>query len=152
LNAVTVTVGVAVPPCGALTDPGAEMEKSGEAIVRVTVVLCVNDPLTPCTAMGYVPLAANAVAVNVSVEVPEPETEGGENDAVTPEGSPVAESATLPPNPPTGDTVIVEPVEFPAEVLTPVGFAEIVKSAFPITSVTVVLWVSAPLIACTVNE
>jgi hypothetical protein len=135
-DAVTVTVGAANPPCGALAVPGTEMEKSGVATVRVTVVLWVKDPLTPCTVIGYVPLAADADAVKVSVEVPDPEIEDGAKDAVTPEGSPVAESATLPLKPPTGDTVIVEPVAFPGEVLTPVGFAEIVKSAFPITNVT----------------
>ena len=52
LNAVTVTVGAADPPCGALAVPGTETEKSGVAIVRVTVVLCDKDPLTPCTVIG----------------------------------------------------------------------------------------------------
>ena len=82
--------------------------------------------------------------------MPEPETEPAENDAVTPEGNPVAESATLPLKLPTAEIVIVDPVALPAEVLTPVGFAEIVKSALPSTRVTVVLWLKLPLTACTV--
>ena len=139
LNAVTVTVGAADPPCGALAVPGTETEKSGVAIVNVTVALCVKDPLTPCTVIGYVPLAADADAVNVNADVPELEIEDGVKDAVTPEGSPVAERATVPLKPPTAVTVIVEPVAFPGEVLTPVGFAASVKSAFPITNVTVML-------------
>lgn len=151
-NAVTVTNGVADPPCGALAVPGAVIEKSGAAIVRFTVAVCVNDPLTPCTVIGNVPAAADADAVNVRAEVPDPDTEAGPNEAVTPVGSPVADRATLPANPPTGDTVIVEPVALPAVVLTPVGLAEIVKSVFPMTNVTGMLWVSAPLTACTVNE
>jgi hypothetical protein len=39
LTAVTVTNGAADPPCGALTDPGAEIEKSGAPVtVTLTVV------------------------------------------------------------------------------------------------------------------
>jgi hypothetical protein len=78
-------------------------------IVRFTAVEFCRLPLVPITAIRYVPAAAEALPVKVSVEVPEPLAMlDGLKAAVTPAGSPLTVSATLDLKLLKGATVIVE--------------------------------------------
>jgi hypothetical protein len=63
----------------------------------VRVVVAVKLPDVPMILTLYCPRLAELVAVNVNVLLPV--VGFGENDPVTPLGSPVAESVTLPLNP-----------------------------------------------------
>ena len=65
----------------------------------------------------------------MSVDVPAPVTEVGANEAVVPEGSPVALSATLPEKPPTMATVTVLVPELPALSANVVGDTDTVNPA-----------------------
>lgn len=73
--------------------------------VRLIFAVCVRVPLVPVTVTLVVPVAAVLEAVNVTVLLPV--VDAGLKLAVTPEGKPLAESATLPVNPPNGETVTV---------------------------------------------
>src|SRR5207245_2754873 len=75
----------------------ALIEKSfvtGAVIVKVTGVLCVALVPVPVTVMVYVPAAA-VPAPSVSVELPPAVTDAGLNEAVAPEGRPLALSETV---------------------------------------------------------
>ncbi len=67
--------------------------------MSVTFEVGFNDPLAP--VMFRVEVAAGVVAAEVMVRVEEPElvTEAGLNEALAPEGRPLALSVTLPENP-----------------------------------------------------
>jgi hypothetical protein len=64
----------------------------------------------------------------VMVELPAPITEGGLNDAEAPDGSPDAESATLPEKPLSALTVAVYDVPFPWTTVWLAGVADTLKS------------------------
>ena len=83
----------------------ADRVKLGAAFtVRLSVVVAVRAPDAPLIVTTKVPMAALALAVNVSVLV---KVAGfGLNDAVTPLGSPVADNVTLPLKPFAGVMVI----------------------------------------------
>ena len=64
-------------------------------------------PPVPVIVIGYVPVRAFLVTINVKSDVPEPGAamEAGLKLAVTPDGTPVAENVMAESNPP--DTVVV---------------------------------------------
>ena len=95
---VMVTVLAPFPPCVTVTDEGeAPIVKLGVAAgltVSAMVALCVSAPETPVIVTVAVPVAAEAEAASVRVDVALP-PEGGvtglvENDALTPLGRPEA--------------------------------------------------------------
>jgi hypothetical protein len=67
----------------------------GAVTVSETLVVCVAEVPVPVTVTGYVPVAVLEPTVMVSVEVPPEATLAGLNDAVAPEGSPLAERPTV---------------------------------------------------------
>ena len=102
--------------------------------VRLTVVVWVKLPDVPVIVTVEVPVAA--VLLTASVRMDEA------NDAVTPEGRPDAVKVTVPLNPPTGATVMVDlPLE-PCVTDTLPGDADKLKSGATVAeilSVTVVV-------------
>ena len=99
---LVVTVEMAlVPllPCVMETLVGlAPMEKSfatGADTASVTVVVWVADAPVPVMVMGYEPTGVLAEVARVSVELPPEVTLPGLNDAVAPEGNPLAERLTF---------------------------------------------------------
>jgi len=79
------------------------------------------------------------VELRVSVEEPEVVIDAGAKLAVTPEGIPLAASATLPVNPFCAETVAVNVVDFPAVSACELGEAVSVKSAVCDTAFTLTL-------------
>ena len=98
--------------------------------VRETVAVCVIPPPVPVMVMVDVPVAAVDATVNVNVEVPEPGAamEVGLKAAVTPVGSPEADSAIAELNPPETVVVMVEVPVAPWATETDVGEAASVKA------------------------
>jgi hypothetical protein len=93
--------------------------------VKLTGVVSVSPPPVPVTVTEDPPRAAVPLAVNVSVEVPDPpEMLDGLNAAVTPDGKPVAERETALLNPPEGVLVMVEVPVLPWITVTVEGDAE----------------------------
>jgi hypothetical protein len=115
-----------------------------EVIVSETVVLWETPPPLALMVIVDVPAAAVLAAVNVSVELPEPGAaiDVGLNAAVTPEGSPLAESDTAELKPPETVVEIVLVPLLPAATERLVGDALSVKlgavAAFTVTGITVV--------------
>ena len=113
-------------------------------IVRETVVLCEMPPPLALIVIVDVPAAAVLLAVKVRVELPEPGAamEVGLKAAVTPAGSPVAESDTAELKPPDTVVEIVLVPLLPAATERLVGDALSVKfgevAAFTVTGITVV--------------
>ena len=101
-----------------------------EPTVSETVVLCETPPPLALIAIVDVPVVAVLLAVNVSVELPEPGAaiDVGLKLAVTPAGSPLAESDTAELKPP--ETVVETVVVFvpPCATDTVVGDADRAKS------------------------
>ena len=96
-------------------------------IVKVTVVLCVALAPVPVTVIVYVPAAA-VPAPSVSVELPPAVTDAGLNEAVAPEGRPLALSETVCAEPLVTAVAMVE-VALPFCVAeTELGLALIEKS------------------------
>ena len=118
LRLVTVVVEVPLPPCAIETDDGDRpIEKSGAAAaftVSENVVECVVAPEVPVTVTVTVPVEALPDAVSVRVDAADPfaggVTEAGENEAVTPAGSPEAESVVAAEKP---LTLVIVPVVVP---------------------------------------
>jgi len=94
-------------------------------MVRLTLMFAFRLPEVLLTVMLTVPVAALLVALSVRVLVVAVLV--GLNEAVTPVGSPDAESVTLPEKPPAGTTVIVLWPLPPCCTLTLAGDAESVK-------------------------
>ena len=94
-------------------------------------------------------------AASVSVELPPPVTETGLNDGVTPEGYPLAESATLSADPLMTAVEIVDVALPPWTADALFGFALIEKSfgtGAVTVRATVVLWVALRAVPVTVTE
>jgi hypothetical protein len=106
--------------------------------VRLSVVEWLRLPEVPVMVTVEVPVAAVLLADKVSVLVEV--VLAGLNDAVTPLGNPLAESATLPVNPFCAAMETVEVPLAPCVTLSAVGETEIPKFAAAVTvSVTVVV-------------
>ena len=113
-------------------------------IVSETLVLCETPPPLALIVMVEVPAAAVLPAVKVRVELPEPGAaiDVGLNAAVTPEGSPVAESDTAELKPPETVVEIVLVPDPLRATATLVGDALSVKfgavAAFTVTGIMLV--------------
>jgi hypothetical protein len=117
--------------------------------VRVAVVERVSDPLVPVKVIVEVAIGVLANVVIVTVDVPDPATDPGENEADAPDGRPVAESATVPVKPFSAEIVRVNVVLLPRATEREVGERAIVKSATGaavMVSVAVAERVSVPLV------
>jgi hypothetical protein len=80
-----------VQPVRPLSNPPLVMPLGGGAVtVRLTVVAWVAVEPVPVTVIVYVPVAVPLPTLKVSVEAPPAVTEVGLNDAVAPEGEPLA--------------------------------------------------------------
>ena len=109
----------------------ALMEKllvTGAVTVRATVVVWVAEAAVPVivTVTGP-PRVAVPLAVRVSVELPPAVTEVGLNEAVTPDGRPLAARATDSAEPETRAVLIVLPPEAPWATERLVGLALMLK-------------------------
>src|SRR5579872_4238988 len=93
------------------------MEKSGGGATglttKVTVVVCVSNPLVPVIDSKYDPATVLDVVLTVSVEAPEPVTDVGLKPAVVPAGNPLTLSPTEPLNPFKAPTLTVYGLEHP---------------------------------------
>jgi len=94
----------------------------------VTVVVWDNVPLAPLIVRVNVPRGAERVVETLIVELPEPVTLDGLNEAVTPLGKPLTLRLTVPENPATEPTDTVYVVELPRFTDRELGDALIVKS------------------------
>src|SRR5579859_5102423 len=107
----TLTVEVPLLPAFTVSEVGlAETVKSGGCtglICRVTFAECVRLPLVPVMVSVYVPATAELLVDTLRVDEPEPLTAVGFSEAVTPVGTPLTLSATLPLNPLSAPTVAV---------------------------------------------
>ena len=122
----TVIVLVPLFPCVTVTELGFAVRlKFGATAaftVRLNVVVFVKLPDVPVMVTVTVPVAAEPLAVNVSVLV---EAAGfGLNPAVTPLGKPEAERVTLPLKPSDGVMVMVLVPLLPWVTVTLFGLAE----------------------------
>jgi hypothetical protein len=97
-----------VPPAATELVVGvAETLKSGPETVIDTLAEWVSEPLVPVMVIVEVPTGVPLPVVIVRVEVPDVLTLAGENDAVAPDGNPVALSATVPAKFPSAPTFTV---------------------------------------------
>lgn len=103
-----------------------KLPTTGAVIVRFTVVVsAVLLAGVPVIVIGYVPAAAVALTVKVSVELPPPvANEAGLKLAVTPAGSVEYDSVTAESNPPTAVLVIVDDPVLPSTTEMALGKAE----------------------------
>ena len=85
-----------------LSEPGTKSVKTGGTTKTWKVVEAVSVPETPVIVAVLFPNAAVLLAVRVNIEVPV--VEGGDQDAVTPAGRPLAARLTAPVNPNSGVT------------------------------------------------
>jgi hypothetical protein len=142
---VTFTVSVAVLPCTTETlgAVGATVKLAGEFTVNAIVVEAVKLPDVPVIVTVAGPVVAVPVAVNVTTL--DPVVGFVANAAVTPLGSPVAASVTLPVNPfaPVTFTVSVELLPWTTETVAAVGASVKLGGKFTV-SVTVVDAVRLP--------
>jgi len=150
-------VDVALPPCTADTLLGfAPIEKSlGAAVtVSVTVVLWIALGAVPVTVTEYGPGVVAAPTLSVSVELPPAATDPGLKDADAPEGSTLAESATVSADPLITAVEMVDVALPPWTADTLLGLALIEKllGAAVTVSVTVVLCVALGAVPVTVTE
>ena len=123
--------------------------------MRDTVVLWLKVPLVPLIVSTKLPIGVRFRVLMVSVEVPAPPvTDDGLNVPVVRDGSPLTLSATVPLKPFTFAIVIVNVVVPGVPTVLPLGLAVMVKSGFGAgftTRVTVVEWLSEPLVPVTVS-
>jgi len=125
-------------------------------IVSETVALCETPPPLALIVIVDVPAAAVLAAVNVRVELPEPGAamDAGLNAAVTPAGSPLAESETAELKPPETVVEMVLVPELPAATERLAGDALTAKSGVAVAETvkeTVVLWETPPPLALIVT-
>lgn len=162
----TVSVTVPVKPCRAgsavtdmLEDPGAPAltvtvvglaDTAKSWIVKVTGAEWVRVPLAPFTVTVYT-FAALLVQERVEVwEAPKVMLEGVKVHA-SPDGDTELVSVTVPVNPLTGATVIVEVAAVPTLTLIVVGLAVTEKSGTATLYVTVALCDRVPVMPVTVT-
>jgi hypothetical protein len=121
--------------------------------VRVTVVVFVGAPaLVPVIVSVRVARCALPAAVIVSAELV-PVTDEGLNVPVTPDGSPLTESATAPEKPAVRVMVTVYVPVFPRRTVSDAGAAERENDPGAVTtSETLVVCVSPPPVPVTVSE
>jgi len=106
-TAVLLIVYVVLPPITTCCVAGLPVSVKF-LTAKVTVVLCVADPLVPVTVnVAFPPGVAAVVATVMVVEPAPPVMVAGLNDAVAPAGKPLAEGVTVPVNPLSAVTVIV---------------------------------------------
>jgi hypothetical protein len=146
-TAVTVIVEVAVPPTLIDAEVGlALIVKSWT--MNVTVAVWVKDPLVPVTVTVKV-VAVAEEQDKVEVWLTPSTILVGVKVHVSPDGETAEVRATVPVNPLTGATVMVEVPEAPTLTLTLVGDAVTVK--FVTVMATVAVWVRLPLVPVTVT-
>jgi hypothetical protein len=147
LTGATVIVELAAVPAVVVTAVGLAVTLKS-VTVTVTVAVWVIAPLVPVTVTVKV---RAVVEEHDNVEVWDaPKTMlAGVKVHVKPAGDTELVSATVPVNPWTGATVIVEVAAVPAVVVTAIGLAVTVKSLT--VTVTVAEWVIAPLVPVTVT-
>lgn len=104
-----------------------KLPATGAVTVRFTVVVSVVVPDVPVMVIGYVPVAADALTVKVSVEVPVPVIDAGLKLAVTPAGSVEYESATAASNPPVTVLVMTDDPVPPCTTETALGEADMLN-------------------------
>lgn len=123
--------------------------------VSVTAFECVTPPPVPVTIGIYVPTGVAVVVVKVKTDEPFASglIVGLLKPAVTPGGSPLTDSVTLPPNGsvPTLESAIVYCADCPLVTVCVPGVIVPVKSTAPTSSVSVVECVSDPLLPVTVK-
>ncbi len=102
----------------------AKVPEFGAFTVSETVVVSVVEAEVPVIVTVAVPVLAVDETVKVKVDVPAPVTDVGLNDAVTPLGKLLADSATAESNPPATLTVIVEVPVLPCTTETALGEEE----------------------------
>jgi len=124
--------------CGGRMNDGSSVTVSG--------VVCARPPLAPCTVAVKTPAGALAEASRVSVEELAV-TIGGEKEAVTPAGSPLAVRLTDPVNPFNELTVMLKPADPLGGKTTAVGEADSVKSGAETVRLKVAVCVKLPLAA-----
>jgi hypothetical protein len=108
--------------------------------------VCARLPLAPCTVTVKTPAGALADASRVRVEEPVV-TIGGEKDAVTPVGIPLAARLTDPVNPFNEPTVMMEATDPLGGKTIAAGEADSVKSGAETVRLTVAVCVKPPLTA-----
>ena len=105
LEGIKSNVAVNVPLCDGNAElvkaplPLAVTQTAGGWMLRPTLVLWLVPPLVPVMGPVRLPVAAAAEVETVSVEVPEPVTDGGLKLALTPAGKLPVLKATVPPKP-----------------------------------------------------
>ena len=120
---VTVIVAVGLVFGGTESDVGEiEMVKFGSAVTfKVNVAVSVVEPLVPVIVTVAAPVVAVLDAVKVSVLPAEPVTDAGLKDAVTPDGSPLIDRATVPEKPLIAETVTLSVAEVPCSTVVPLA-------------------------------
>ena len=124
----------------------------GYVTTRLAVVWWIVVPLVPVTVNVNVPRGVLPLVLTVIVDVPGATTEPGEKVAVTPDGRPDTERATVPPNPPCEERFTVYDVDLPRLTLLEDGATESPKSwGTATTSVTDDVCTRAPLVPVIVS-
>lgn len=118
---VTVIVAVGLVFGGTESAVGeTEIVKFGSAVTfKVSVVVSVVEPLVPVIVTVAAPTVAVFDAVKVRVLPADPVTDDGLNDAVTPEGNPLMDRATVPLKPLMAETVTLSAAEVPCSTDAP---------------------------------
>lgn len=125
-----------------LTVPAVDNVKVGARTVRAILVVALKEPEVPVTVSVVAPAVAVLLAVSVRTLVPD--VGFVLHAAVTPLGSPDTARVTLPVNPYSGVTVIVEVPELPWFTPTLLGDADRVKVGVWMARVRVVVAVRLP--------
>ena len=107
--AAMVALYVVVPPLPIVLLAGVTaIEKSPPpATTNVTFTVCVTGPLAPLIVRAYEPGGVVALVETLMVVEPAAVTDAGLNEAVAPEGRPLALKLTMPLNPVPAATVAV---------------------------------------------
>ena len=102
-------VAEASPPGAAVNTEGNAVKamSGGAAMAKAMVTVRTIAPETPCTDIGKLPIGVTLLVVSVRMETPAPVTVGGVKAAVTPTGSPLADSRTVLLKPPRVAILIV---------------------------------------------
>jgi len=112
------------PPLVTLRLAGvSERAKLLTVSVKLVVRTCV--PFVPVTVSGYAPATVEVATDIARVEVPEPETDVGVNNAVTPAGKPLTVKPVVPPKPGEAVRVIKLLADPPADIVFAPPFAKV---------------------------